>query len=45
MNIIPSITCPRCHRTSYNSNDIANKYCGNCHQFHDMMTDLNRSAE
>jgi hypothetical protein len=30
----PSITCPVCERTSYNPHDIANRYCGNCHQFH-----------
>lgn len=27
----PSITCPRCSRTSYNPNDIAQGYCGYCH--------------
>lgn len=27
----PSITCPRCGRTSYNPNDIAEGYCGACH--------------
>lgn len=26
----PSITCPRCHRTSYSQGDIANGYCGWC---------------
>jgi hypothetical protein len=31
---VPSITCPRCYRTSYNPNDIEQKYCGNCHMFH-----------
>jgi hypothetical protein len=31
----PSITCPVCHRTSYNANDITNRYCGACHWFHD----------
>jgi hypothetical protein len=29
----PSYTCPLCGRTSYNPNDIANQYCGGCHQF------------
>jgi NTP pyrophosphatase (non-canonical NTP hydrolase) len=29
----PSITCPRCNRTSHNANDIANGYCGNCHDW------------
>ena len=29
----PSITCPRCGKTSYNPNDIAQGYCGGsgCH--------------
>lgn len=27
----PSITCPKCQRTSYNPNDIREGYCGNCH--------------
>lgn len=26
-----SITCPTCSMTSYNANDIAQGYCGNCH--------------
>ncbi len=30
----PSITCPRCGMTSYNPNDIEQRYCGNCHMFH-----------
>ena len=29
-----SITCPRCGMTSYSPRDIAERYCGNCHQFH-----------
>lgn len=33
-----SITCPRCRRTSYNPNDIRERYCGACHQYHDAMT-------
>lgn len=28
-----SITCLTCNRTSYNGNDIENRYCGNCHKF------------
>jgi uncharacterized iron-regulated membrane protein len=28
---VPSITCPDCGMTSYNGNDIAAGYCGNCH--------------
>lgn len=30
-----SITCPLCGWTSYNPNDIAHRYCGHCHIFHD----------
>ena len=30
-----SITCPSCGKTSYNPGDIQNRYCGNCHEFHD----------
>jgi hypothetical protein len=26
----PGILCYRCGRTSHNSNDVANRYCGNC---------------
>jgi hypothetical protein len=33
----PSITCPVCGRTSYNSNDRLHRYCGICHQYHDLM--------
>lgn len=29
----PCYTCPRCHMTSYNPNDIAEGYCGNCHDW------------
>jgi hypothetical protein len=29
----PSITCPRCGRTSYHPDDIAAGYCGACHDF------------
>jgi ribosomal protein L37E len=34
----PSITCPRCGMTSYHPKDISERYCGACHQFHEMMT-------
>lgn len=27
----PSITCPRCTRTSHHPGDVANGYCGHCH--------------
>lgn len=26
------VTCSRCGRTSYNVNDIAERYCGACHE-------------
>lgn len=29
----PSYTCPRCAAVSYNPTDIAERYCGRCHQF------------
>jgi protein-arginine kinase activator protein McsA len=35
------ITCPQCGMTSYNPNDIRYRYCGNCHQFHDTMKEIN----
>lgn len=31
----PSFTCPQCGRTSYNQNDIRERYCGACHAFVD----------
>lgn len=34
----PSIICPKCSYKSYNPNDIREKYCGNCNQFHPEMT-------
>lgn len=34
-NRYASITCPRCGKTSYNLNDVRQRYCGNCHWFHD----------
>jgi hypothetical protein len=38
---VPSITCPVCQRTSYNVNDIRERYCGFCHRFHaDMQTSV-----
>ena len=29
-----SIRCLTCNRVSHNPNDVAHKYCGHCHQFH-----------
>ena len=31
------IRCPKCGRVSHNINDVLNRYCGHCHQFHDQM--------
>lgn len=31
----PWILCLRCNRKSYNKNDIEQKYCGNCHIYHE----------
>jgi ribosomal protein L37E len=33
-----SITCFTCGMTSYNPNDVREKYCGNCHFFHEPMS-------
>lgn len=33
----PSITCPTCNRTSHNPNDVNERYCGNCHNWHENM--------
>lgn len=32
-----SITCPKCGMTSHNFNDARERFCGNCHQYHDQM--------
>jgi hypothetical protein len=29
-----AITCTMCGLTSWNPNDVANRYCGNCHVFY-----------
>lgn len=31
----PGIKCLTCKLTSFNMNDIAERYCGNCHVFHE----------
>jgi protein-arginine kinase activator protein McsA len=41
----PSITCPRCGMTSYNPNDIRERYCGNCHAYHDDIAMAQREVE
>ena len=28
-----SFTCPQCGRVSHHPQDVANRYCGACHQF------------
>jgi len=33
--IAGSITCLTCYKTSYHPGDVANKYCGYCHTFHE----------
>jgi hypothetical protein len=30
----PSILCPQCGRRSHNQNDVRERYCGFCHQWH-----------
>jgi hypothetical protein len=30
-----AITCGRCGMTSYNPHDVAARYCGHCHVFHE----------
>jgi hypothetical protein len=30
---LPSFTCPQCHVTSYNPNDVEWGFCGNCHAY------------
>jgi protein-arginine kinase activator protein McsA len=34
-----SITCTRCGMTSFNTNDVAQKYCANCKKFHKRYVD------
>lgn len=29
----PSITCPKCGRTSHHPDDMAEGYCGACHEY------------
>jgi hypothetical protein len=31
----PSIVCPRCRGRSFHPRDIAERYCGYCHAFHE----------
>lgn len=32
-----AITCPQCSRTSHDPDDVRERYCGSCHQWHDQM--------
>jgi pimeloyl-ACP methyl ester carboxylesterase len=34
----PCIHCPKCGLVSFNSNDVALRYCGNCHATHEALT-------
>lgn len=40
MSSQPSIQCPSCGRVSFNLNDIRERYCGNCSQYHDTMLQI-----
>jgi len=33
----PYIVCPKCGMVSHNPNDVRERYCGNCHAFHDQL--------
>jgi coenzyme F420-reducing hydrogenase alpha subunit len=33
----PSITCPTCGKTSYHPEDIKQRFCGACHNWHDLI--------
>ncbi len=45
MTNAPSITCPTCNMTSYNTNDIEQKYCGNCNEWHSHMQKISRKLD
>lgn len=34
------ITCPNCGRTSYNPNDVRERFCGACHRYHSYMEEM-----
>lgn len=38
----PSIQCPQCKMISYHPDDIDNKYCGNCKEFHEHMNTIDQ---
>ncbi len=33
--LVDVITCTRCGSVSFNVNDVAQRYCGRCHVFHE----------
>jgi len=35
MALPPATKCPHCGLISYNPDDVANRYCGNCHVFYE----------
>lgn len=37
---VDHVECPKCGRISYNKTDIKNKYCGACHEFHDLRSEV-----
>lgn len=39
----PGIRCRVCGMVSCNPNDIENRYCGNCHAFHDQWKQMWKS--
>lgn len=40
---LPSITCPKCGYKSFLAMDIQERYCANCHEYHDQLTDEKKS--
>jgi hypothetical protein len=38
VNGLKGIRCKICNLTSWNPNDVEQKYCGNCHIFHGNLT-------
>jgi ribosomal protein S27AE len=36
------IVCPKCGMVSHNPNDVRERYCGNCHAFHDDLVEPKR---
>ena len=40
-----SYTCPRCGMVSHNPNDEAEGYCGNCHDYTGVVTNVHAEEE